>query len=266
MLAAVGSGVDAADGPLVDAQTGQVGDVLPVPGRADPPLAGRPLPWREVSTQAGVGQVVVDLDDAGVGVRDLFPPRLAFGLVPGELEVGPDPDQRPHTLPRSLGRDGGFLGEVPAFADLLDAQPPVAFGTRPALGREARTARHLDDLGLAGDGVDAPDRDRADADAVPFGLLPQRVRGERLAHPGSPGAGPWGGHDGAPGLKLPGLIGTRPALGTAVSGTRGAGCGSAWSASWWRIRPANSTRLTDATTINPSTDRGSRYDEVRSSR
>nr|WP_164904000.1 hypothetical protein [Nonomuraea polychroma] len=95
--------------------------------------------------------------------------RVAAGLlgfVTVGLDVGAELDQPALFLVRLVGDDRWFLVEVPAFAALGLAQLLVALSARRALAVHRRAAGNIDDLPLAGVGVEPFERDGPDAHAV----------------------------------------------------------------------------------------------------
>src|SRR6266511_1174883 len=114
-------GVHLADGAVLDREAGQGAGVLAAAGGAGPPplVLGRGVV--EVAAYALAGELLVDLVDGGVEVGDLVPLGGALGLVAFEGVGAAQRHQRPHFVGGGFGRGLGFVGQVPAFAQLLDA-------------------------------------------------------------------------------------------------------------------------------------------------
>ena len=196
---AVRAGVGAADGAVVDLQPGQVRRVLPPSvdrvrrsacssrshgcqgARAGSPWTVPRRPRRcPASTSATcVPPAGARTDSSRANSRCARSRISASASLVGAVS----------------GAGIGSSAQVPAFADLLDAQPPVAFGARLALGRQPGAARHVDDLGLAGDQVGAAHA------AIGWMHTPCLLRRHLAARPGTrvgaggrPGSRPWRSH------------------------------------------------------------------------
>jgi hypothetical protein len=134
-----------------------------------------------MAAHAGGVDLLVEFGDGRVQVFDGF--AGCGGVVALLLDIGAEADQPPLIVIGFIGDDGGFVVQVPALAALGHPQMPIPLGTRRTLARQGRPTRHIDDLGFAGRGIDALERDGPDAHPVLDGDGLDHITGQRLRHP-----------------------------------------------------------------------------------